>query len=494
MSKELPKDFIPEEYRLINPDLHELGTEDLIHHYLHYGQYEEYRFYKINHEEVKLLPENFKVEIYRSLNPDLDKLSDYQLIRHYLNHGKQEMRKFNDEHFDQSFFESYTDCEDYKFYIKDIRLPKNTYFFKIVKDYLVKENLNTKESPVYIFLVNHSETLYGANHYTYLLFLILKRKYSESSSNIKVKLCEVEYNKLIFDKYGIKHEDVIEYKNDATLLYMYYNAMQPKVVYLNSCNFCFTKLYKFIHPDKRILHSHEVFQHYLLSKEIVPDLVVSSRIKQQYHDFYKCQSDHLQIQTPFLNNIDEILSLSEIQLNASISNSFQNIDSSKITIAMCGQITTRKNYKLFIEISQIFSHFNFLWIGDKSNVFEPYKNIFHIQETKNPYQYFRQVVDYFILFSDIDPCPYVVLENIVLESKIITFENNIFYEHNNPLIKHFYFSHPSRISLNTCEDAINKFVKEKRSFELVGCGQEYIKKYFNYPGIAELLIDKKLTL
>ena len=40
------------------------------------------------------------------------------------------------------------------------------------------------------------------------------------------------------------------------------------------------------------------------------------------------------------------------------------LDKSKITIGMCGQISERKNYKLFIKVSILYPNYNFMWIGD----------------------------------------------------------------------------------------------------------------------------------
>jgi len=489
----LPDDFLTATYSYLNPDLKNMSDEDLKYHYLNYGQYEEYRFYKIDKSEMELLPKDFNIDMYRGLNPDIENLNDLQLVRHYIHHGILEKRKYNDKHFDSNFFyDKHFDCpflienlnkKDYSLYLEDIRRPKNNYFKELVENYILKEK------PYYIFLVNHSDTLYGANHYTYQLFLTLK---SKSYFNVKIKLCDFEYNMLLDEKYGIKKEDVIEYKDDPTLLYMYYIALKPRIVYFNSCNFAYTKLYKFIHPTRRILHTHEIFDHYLLSKEVVPDLVVSNRIKKQYEDFYGIQIK-TNIQPPFFKNLEEIILLSEEVLNlSSISNSFQLMDSSKITIGMCGQITNRKNYKLFIKISEIFPEINFLWIGDKSNIFQPYKNIFHIQETTNPYNKYRQAIDYFILFSEIDPCPYVIIENILLETKIITFQDNIYYEHKDPLIDPFYISCEGSVSYENVMSAISKYVKEKRQYTLSGNGEKYIKQYFNYPHVAEQLIETKL--
>ena len=66
-------------------DLHNLNTDQLIHHYIHFGK-KEGRIYK--------LPDKFNVNNYRLLNPDLKNLNTDQLISHYINFGNKEFRMF----------------------------------------------------------------------------------------------------------------------------------------------------------------------------------------------------------------------------------------------------------------------------------------------------------------------------------------------------------------------------------------------------------------
>jgi hypothetical protein len=358
-----------------------------------------------------------------------------------------------------------------------MRQHKNSYF----TDYVNKHSVNSDYK--YIFLVNHDYCLFGANHYMYLLFNILNNKYQ--NTNIKPLLCEVEYNPQLLIKYSICQNHVIEYKNDPTLLYMLYEHFQPKLVYLNSCNFAIFNVYKYIPKDITILHSHEIFEHYLLAKINVPNFVVSHRIAQEYNTYYKNDNNYIipLVRPPFLSNIEEILTLSNENIDV-ISNGFGIIDMNKITIGMCGQITNRKNYQLFIEVSKHYPQYNFIWIGDDNNVFTKYNNIYYITHTNNPYKYYKQVIDYFILFSHQDPCPYVILENIALETKIITFAKNIYTEHKSDLINDFYFEYPNEINLNNCIDAVNKFVKiKKQNLKITKSnkGQKYIDKYFSFP-------------
>jgi hypothetical protein len=432
-------------------------------------------------DKIDNLPDDFDLDVYKAVNEDLTKLTDDQAKLHYFQYGYKEERKYKDIHFNKEHFckiNNYNGNTPYKKYIEDIRQEKNSYFKEQINSIIIP-NKNS------ILLVNHDNKLYGASHYIYLLFLFLKDKYKDT---INIFLCEINYNSSLYDKYSIKKEDVFEYHHDPTLLYMLYQKIQPKVFYLNSCNYAIYQVYKYIPENIRILHSHEIFNHYLLSKKVMPNYAVSETISNQYVKLYKKQP---KIQPPFISNIDNILELSK-EFIEPIYNNYNKLDTKKITIGMCGQITERKNYKLFIDISLHFSFYNFIWIGDTNTVFDKYKNIYHIKSTHNPYKYFKQIIDHFILFSLEDPCPYVILENILLESNIITFKNNIYYHHTDESLKDMFINYDGGISKTTCVDAIYKYANCKKNNNKKN-GYNYIKTYFNKPNQVEDKIDELLN-
>jgi hypothetical protein len=300
----------------------------------------------------------------------------------------------------------------------------------------------------------------------YNLFNILKKAYNN------VLLCEIKYNPIILSKYNIDIKDVLEYEGDPTLLYMLYEYYLPKLIYFNSINYAITKVIKYIPQNKRILHSHECYENYALAQAL-PNFVVSDKIAQRY------QNTEVKVQPPFLTNIDHIIQKSAEQIEE-ITNKKGIFDKSKITIGMCGQISERKNYKLFIKVSILYPKYNFIWIGDDSNIFDNYENIYHISNTENPYKYYKQLIDYFMLFSIIDPCPYVILENILLNNNIIVFKPNILYNHNDISLQSFYHIYPYEISLYNCRMAINRYVKNKK-INNINFGQIYIRNTFSYP-------------
>ena len=48
---------------------------------------------------------------------------------------------------------------------------------------------------------NHDISIYGASHYLYILFTILKKKFK----NIRFIICEIKYNPQVIDKYNISN-------------------------------------------------------------------------------------------------------------------------------------------------------------------------------------------------------------------------------------------------------------------------------------------------
>lgn len=85
----LPDDFDVKIYRYLNNDLNEKTDDELINHYLQYGQ-NEGRVYKINFKELS----EFETKYYKKYNEDLSGLSDNDLIMHFLKYGYNENRKY----------------------------------------------------------------------------------------------------------------------------------------------------------------------------------------------------------------------------------------------------------------------------------------------------------------------------------------------------------------------------------------------------------------
>jgi hypothetical protein len=490
--EDIPADFDCSIYKKLNNDLEYLSDVNLKKHWCLNGK-KENRLYK------QTLPSNFIPSMYLFLNPDLEKYTtDLELEIHYEKYGKDEKRKYIDESFDAEYFVSKNNYKNisssnvkecFNEYTKNINQHKNKYF----KDKLKNAYQFYFDYRKIIFLVNHSDSFYGASNYLYLLFNKLKNIYK----NKKFYLLDIRYSIKVTQKYKINKNEILEYHGDPTMLLGYYNKLNPELIYFNSYNYSYYHAIKYIKKEKYILHSHEIKDHYVLSQTQNPDFVVSSIISKQYTD--RSTEHYPKIQPPFISNCNEIFN----KANENFVFNCNVTQKNKINICMCGEITERKNYKLFIEVAKVFKQYNFIWIGGdatKSYIFNDIDNVIHVPFVNNPYRYYKQVVDYFILFSQSDPCPFVILENILLGTPIITFKNNIYTSHKNCVnqdksdILDFYNEYDGSISLNNCIDAINTIVKTKKTKynQIVNSqkGLKYINKYFSEPTEIVKYIDK----
>ena len=156
------------------------------------------------------------------------------------------------------------------------------------------------------------------------------------------------------------------------------------------------------------------------------------------------------------------------------------MDESKVTIGMCGSLSKRKNPDLFCRIAEKFPNYNFLWIGGKEDFKITPSNLYHVKEVETPYSYYFKI-DHFVLFSEEDPCPYVVLENIFLNRSVIVFEENIFTIHDPRVCK----TVPGSISEENLIKTIPSLCSEKFiENECESLGRDYIINNFSYPTIV----------
>jgi hypothetical protein len=98
-----------------------------------------------------------------------------------------------------------------------------------------------------------------------------------------------------------------------------------------------------------------------------------------------------------------------------------------------------------------------------------------------------------MLFSTADPCPYVILENILLETPIITFRDNIYYDHKDELIQHIYNEYPSNINRQNAIKSINNYVKNKKII-ITNYGKQYIERNFTNINNITTKINELLTI
>jgi hypothetical protein len=244
-----------------------------------------------------------------------------------------------------------------------------------------------------IILVGHDIDMAGASHYLYMLYNVLKQKYT----NLNIYLClpfpnnnkGYRYNCDITKKYDIHKHEILEYDYNPSILKEIYDKYNPILMYLNSCSNIYIDFYNRItNKQSIIIHSHETRNDYiklLNNNYITPNIAVTKEIAT---DYLNNEHRELSVQPPFIENINKIIELSNENLDENIIElHLNNFDENKITFGMCGSLTERKNMHLFHMLSKEFSQYNFLWIGGhrKSKMCDVYNNFFHIPGINNPY-------------------------------------------------------------------------------------------------------------
>jgi hypothetical protein len=454
---EIPEDFDCDGYRYYNPDIAQFSDGWLKSHYYRTGKNEN-RVYKVN------LPEDFNFKTYVFLNDDLNELSEPQLKAHFHVAGKIEHRRHKDDFFDEEFFikhNNITNYTGYDQYQNDIRQVKSQKVLDIISALPERD-----DEP--ILLISHDSSLYGATNYLYILYNLLKNKY-----NKKVVIVDIHKNPILIEKFNVIENDLYSYANDSTILYHLIKKIKPSLLYFNCMNSEMQSVSQFFPREKCLFHSHEVKMHYhYFSKKIIPDFTVSQKISKTYEPVGLPNVQWPIINQEFVDNI-----INSKPTDNLISNAHGLIDKEKVTIGMCGSATDRKNFKLFKELAKAFAKYNFLWIGGDRDISDPeIKNFYHVQNVQHPFGYFHHI-DYFLLTCLIETCGYVLLENMLLGNKTITFSENIHTDHKRDYLKDLYFEYDGEVNLQTASEAILKWVggKYEKNNEL---GLKYVTENF----------------
>jgi hypothetical protein len=139
---------------------------------------------------------------------------------------------------------------------------------------------------------------------------------------------------------------------------------------------------------------------------------------------------------------------------------------------MCGEISDRKNFKLFNQITKLFPQYYFIWLGGNKD--EKITSNFIIKKyEQNPYLYFHSF-DYLLFTGIDDPCPYVILENIILETPILLFKNSVLTNFSIEIIKYI----DENINIKSMIKSIYYNVNRKKK-NIGDDGYEYIKNNFS---------------
>lgn len=404
----------------------------------------------INHLDE--LMQDFDPKIYKLFNQDLFLIDDDAATNHYVYFGIKEKRKYKCDFLHKETVQLDTDC--------------------------------IKNRPVFI---NHDVSLTGAP-----IFLNDFASFLRDKINIDPVMIDPYPNK-IFKSYKLTR---IYHFNDQIGLKNILNNIDPIFIYSNSVNLFYknSDLFKEFF-DKTIFHFHETLECVDIDnlKKIKDQKIytVADKIKKEFED---AGCIDVNVFPPFIseNKCQKIKKSSE---NVEVFNDFRNIDKNKVIVGMSGQICKRKNFKLFYKTAERNPNKEFVWVGgewcDTKIYGENFQldNFFHVPYKNNPYPYFH-MFDCFFLTSLVDPCPIVVLENLLLNKKVIVLKNNILYEHKN-LNNYFVVDNKDKE-----EDAIiNEVTKildglQKKNFDK--SGEHYIRCEFSKPKFIFSINDKNL--
>ena len=459
----------------------------------------------------------FNDKFYTFYHKDLNFLQDKPIVEiysHYILHGQKEHRKVIDPLLDESYLKNSNLSYGEYNYIKHKDVPKcnmmknisslidhmqkNKQDFTKTK-YVDSKDLNlsdlNSQKKYDIILVNHETSLTGAPIYLYSLYKQLKK------NKYKVLLVDMFYNKEIHEIFDIVSEDAVYYLDDLTLLRKIILSVSPKAIYCNSISWTYPYLLDIQTNYNIIFHSHEHSSAYLFHfgpeiKSINNLLCVSKNISK---DFKEKLGVNACVCPPFLSHDILQNKLDNLDLETTkITNGYRSLDKKRVIIGMSGDTTSRKNFREFLISATNYPEKEFLWIGgDKNTIIdsinnEPLpKNFFHISHTNNPYKYFK-IIDYFILFSLFDPCPYVVIENLYLNNFVIVFKDNISYQYDSSKMNNFY-SFNGNISTDNISYVLKNICKNKVTVK-DKLNNKYVMENFINPTISDSSGKIKMNL
>jgi hypothetical protein len=424
--------FNPVHYKVLNIDLQHMDRDELLSHFKFYG-YKEKRKCFISDVKMQnlikkycIFEENFSSCHYKALNDDLKNITSLELIKHYNFYGRNENRITYIEDFPYN-------PQHYRLLNYDLR---NMPLHELICHYNNHgkyenrsvcianfDNANHLIGNCVIF-INHASELSGAPIFLYDFVVYLQ----ENNVFENIIIFDVIYDEKLEQKYynRLKIKPIYYFQNYA-LLNELLNHYNPIFIYSNSMNYLnrHTKKFSTEIIQKTIFHFHETTDHINVNHDnlkLNKKFVVSDNIKKQLLE--KTNDFNISIFTPFLAK-DKLEEINNNINDKSINHIF---DSKRIVFAMCGTQDSRKGYDIFINIARNMPQHDFIWIGGEYDSTNPLNNFTQICNTKNPYKYINKI-DYLLVTSRSDPCPYVILEALYLNIPCIVLDKNITYEH-----------------------------------------------------------------
>jgi len=473
----IPNDFDAREYIELNPDLANYPLPAAAKHYRDHG-YNEGRKYT-----CPKTPWNFDPRCYRLLNYDLKDFTDAQTRAHYRCHGAFEQRPF----LDPRRCPNTSDDVYYDKVARDLSVEKHRGFGveieERVETFLSRQNKDTPSRRLLIVL--HDNSMQGANHYAYLMARELIRQRLVAP----LLLFPGKVPGATLERYGLTSCQTCDYEDDAHILFRFLRRIQPPdLIYYNSINTSMTRVLPHLPRDLLLLHSHEVPSHYLCKDKYPPDFCVSETIA----DLWVARGHARPLKVPpFICDDSRARILREAKSRVEtplLSGTGLVLYAATPLVVMCGSLSLRKNFHVFAQVAELCPSLNFMWIGGVSTP-DCFKlpNLCHIKHQDNPYKYMA-LASLFVLTSDVDPCPYVVLESILLGIPVVTFSGSIFTDHTNHGLKYTEVPGPVtrdglvRACMLYCKSGDTRLVRDFKEANL-----DYLRKFYDTPSFSDIL-------
>tara|TARA_Y100000389_G_scaffold205078_1_gene262784 strand:- start:5586 stop:7505 length:1920 start_codon:yes stop_codon:yes gene_type:complete len=402
---------------------------------------------KISNDVERL---EFQESQYRNLNFDLCRMTSHEATTHFLLHGWMREKR-------------------YFWYPPHLEEPR------II--------LNNKKKC--LVLLNHSETLTGAPFVIYQLFLFLKR------NNVNVFLFTPKINKNLLEKLELKDlSSIVEFHHNPVFLERCLKLLNPYHIVVNSFSSEFVYLHTYLNnllentESQVTQYVHEDYSHYIpnqLNLKLARSKILCAdhRTMRTFKD-KEVEDKSIQLLSPkFLKSqlVHKKENLKPIYSLLDLSYLFKFI--SKPIIGMIGTPCERKNFELFQKLAAYSSEYEFIWVGGDETYNK--NNLTVIAQTPHVLSILNKF-QCFILTSNVDLCPVVLLESLYLNVPSLIFQKNIGFKHKK--CKHLNIVKDDINNL-TCS-SITKLIQHTMNYpnhpdtEKYPKGEEYIKSHFVY--------------
>jgi hypothetical protein len=348
-----------------------------------------------------------------------------------------------------------------------------------------------------IIFINHDSSLTGAPLFLYDLILY----FNEIDFFRNIILLEPYPNDILKFKLEKINGKIIYFYNNDNILEEILDNYNPNLIYSNSITlFNIQRFKKYYY--KSIFHYHETYKDKTLALSCfnVSKTHQTNISNWNFKTYVECKLIQTEYQKngmdcnvfhPFLST-EKINTLNIIKDNQPNNKSKYN----EIVFGMCGTKINRKGYDIFLSIVKEMPQFKFIWIGGNIDTSNNYDNYIQIPQTNDPFSIVSKDIDYMLITSREDPCPFVILESLYLNTPCIILENNIKYVHN--IDKNYYVIPDHNNDFKIITEYVNKMNLIKKEVKNNNNLSEYITNNFINPKILQNIninaIDNKICL